>query len=255
MADEATPAQETTTENTPVEATTPVETETSTPDIGGDVQATETDTPATEPDEGKAAKTYDEAYVRKLRDENAATRIKAKEAETKAQEAARQAQEAAEAQKKLTENLGRALGFVQDETPLTSDELLKQAAEREAQIAADRDAVAERLRNFERRDALTRAVNAPGVDGDLEAILDSRKVNEAIAKLDTNADDFSAQVAEIVSAAVESNPKLKKAPVQAAAPRSGGDLSGGNGAPKPTGDKSIDDLRREKRERAKRESF
>ncbi|MFF4026999.1 hypothetical protein ACFYY5_29540 [Nocardia elegans] len=253
MADEATPAQETTTES-PVEAPTSVEAVDATPDIGGDVQATETDTPATEPEPSdKAAKSYDESYVRKLRDENAATRIKAKEAETKAQEAARQAQEAADAQRELTEKLGRALGFVQDEKPLTSDELLKQAAEREAQIAAERDAVAERLRNFERREALTSAVTS--VDGDLEAILDSRKVNEAIAKLDTNADDFKAQVAEIVSAAVESNPKLKKAPAQVAAPRSGGDLSGGNGAPKPNAEKSIDDLRREKREREKRESI
>lgn len=251
MADEA-DVQENTTENTPVEAATPVEAET-TPDIGGDVQATETDTPATEPEpepSDKDAKSYDETYVKKLRAENAAARVRATEAEKAAQEAARQAQEAAEAQKKLTENLGRALGFVQDETPLTSDELLKQAAEREAQIAAERDSVAERLRNFERREALTSAVTS--VDGDLEAILDSRKVNEAIAKLDTNADDFKAQVAEIVSAAVESNPKLKKAPAQVAAPRSGGDLTGGNAAPKANAAKSIDDLIREKAEKRRR---
>jgi hypothetical protein len=250
MADEATP-QETTTENTPIEPAETPAAPIENPVSGDSVQATDTDTVAADSDADKAAKTYDESYVKKLRDENAAARVKAKDAEKAAQEAARQAQEAADAQKSLTEKLGRALGFVQDDAPLAPEELLKQAAERESQIAAERDTVAERLRNYERRDALTRAATTN--EGDLEAILDSRRVNEAIAKLDTTADDFASQVDAIVSAAIENNPKLKKTAVQVAAPRSGGDLSGGNGAPKPTGDKSVEDVIRERREKRARD--
>ncbi|MFC4373368.1 hypothetical protein ACFO5K_04590 [Nocardia halotolerans] len=245
MADEATTPAEPTTENTttvdtPALAAEPVDT----PDSGADVQGTETGKtdPVTEPadEAGKEPKSFDAAYVKKLRDEAADARIKGKEAAVQA------AQEAAKAaQDELTEKLGRALGLISDDTPPDPAELLKAAQERETQLAADRDSVAEKLRTFERRDAVTRAANT--AEADLEAILDSRKVNEEIAKLDTNADDFAAQVAEVVSAAVENNPKLKKAPAQAAAPRSGGDMSGGNATPNSSGDKDIDFYRREYR--------
>ncbi len=243
MADEATTPAEPTTENTPVDntpasAAEPVDT----PDPGADVQGTEPDKadPVTEPADADKEPKFDAAYVKKLRDEAAEARVKGREAAEKA------AQEAAKAaQDELTEKLGRALGLISDDTPPDPADLLKAAQERETQLAADRDAVAEQLRSYERRDALTRA--ATSADADLEAILDSRKVSEAINKIDTKADDFLAQVAEVVSAAVESNPKLKKAPAQAAAPRSGGDMSGGNATPNSQGEKDIDFYRREYR--------
>ncbi|MBF6326581.1 hypothetical protein IU451_29215 [Nocardia cyriacigeorgica] len=248
MADEAT-AQETTTENAPVETVSaPAETvDTTTPEIGGDVQATETATVDTadsspEPDKQSTEKTYDEKYVKKLRDEAAAARVKGKEA---AEQAAKEAAE--KAQKELAEQIGKALGLIQDETPPAPEELLKQATEREAQIAKERDAAAERLRAYERKDALTAA--ASKVDGDLASLLDSRTVNAAIESLDTNADDFASQVEAIVSAAVENNPKLKKAPAQVAAPRSGGDMSGGNASPNSNGEKDVDYWRRDFREK------
>lgn len=245
MADEANTPAESTTENAPVD--TPAPAPVDTPPAPGDaVQATDADPAAdTTTDQPADSKSYDESYVKKLRQEAAEARVKGKDAEKAAQEAAQQAADALAAQKDLTDKLGRALGLIQDDTPPDPADLLKAAQEREAQLAADRDAVAERLRNFERRDALTRAANS--AEADLEAVLDSRKVNEAIAKLDTNADDFAAQVAEVVSAAVESNPKLKKAPAQAAAPRSGGDMSGGNATPNSQGEKDIDFYRREYR--------
>ncbi|MFD3594279.1 hypothetical protein ACFWU5_16245 [Nocardia sp. NPDC058640] len=243
MADEANTPAEPTTENAAVDTPAPAAEPVDTPDVGADVQGTETGEiePVTEPAEtGKEPKSFDEAYVKKLRQEAAAARVNGvAAAEKAAQEAAKAAQD------ELTEKLGRALGLISDDTPPDPADLLKAAQERETQLAADRDAVAEKLRNFERRDALTRAANT--AEADLEAILDSRKVNEAIAKLDTNADDFAAQVAEIVSAAVETNPKLKKAPAQAAAPRSGGDMSGGNATPNSNGEKDIDFYRREYR--------
>lgn len=253
MAGEAN-TQETITENSTVDTEAVSDETVDTTVSGGDVQATDADIKADDSgDESDkpADKQYDEKYVKKLRDEAAAARVKSKEAEKAAREAAEKSAQIEKAQKELIDQVGRAFGFVKDDATLSPEELLQQATEREQQIAQERDSANERIRNFERRDALTQAVNK--VDGDLDAILDSRKVNEAIAKLDTTADDFASQVDAIVSAAVESNPKLKKAPVQVAAPRSGGDLSGGNGAPKPTADKTIDDLRREKRERAKRE--
>lgn len=238
MADEATPQENPTTENV---VTEPVVTETvdDTPEIGADVQGTETDTtesPAAEPD--KAEKTYDEKYVKKLRDEAAAARVKGKEA---AEQAAKDAADSA--QKALTEQIARTLGLIKDDTPPDPADLLKQAQDRETALAAERDTVAEKLRNYARKDAITAA--ASKVDGDLASLLDSRTVNAAIEKLDTDADDFASQVDALVSAAVESNPKLKKTVAQVAAPRSGGDMSGGNASPNSTGEKDIDSFRRD----------
>ncbi|MBF6394118.1 hypothetical protein IU443_29760 [Nocardia farcinica] len=237
MADEATPQE--TTENAPVEAVETVEVETvETAEVGADVQGTESEPAAEPPTEDKPAeKTYDEKYVKKLRDEAAAARIKGKEA---AEQAAREAAE--KAQRELSEQIGRALGLIKDDTPPDPAELLKQAQEREQALAAERDAAAEKLRNYARKDALTAA--ASKVDGDLASLLDSRSVNAAIESLDTDADDFAAQVEAIVSAAVENNPKLKKATDRVSAPRSGGDLSGGNAAPNPAAEKDIDYYRR-----------
>jgi hypothetical protein len=246
MADEATPQE--TTENTSVEATAAAETIDTTADVGADVQGTEPASKAADSSkdsERPAAKSYDEAYVKKLRDEAAAARVKGKEA---AEKASREAAEAAE--KALTEKWAKALGLVKDDEPADPAELLKQAEEREKQIAAERDSAAERLRAYERKDAITKAVSS--AEGDLESILDSRSINSAIEKLDTSADDFATQVAAIVKDAVEKNPKLKKV-VQASAPRSGGDLTGGNAAPKPRGPLSVDDIRRAKREQRDRD--
>ncbi|MFE7745386.1 hypothetical protein [Nocardia sp. NPDC057455] len=243
MADEATP-QETTTENPSTDAPADADTaNVDTPEVGADVQGTETETEKSETSNPEIERLQRE--LEKVRKEAASNRVKGNE---KADQAAKDA--AAAAEQALTEKWAKALGLVKDDEPADPAELLKQAEEREKQIAAERDAAAERLRAYERKDAITKAVNA--VEGDLESILDSRKVSAEIEKLDTNADDFAAQVAAIVSAAVESNPKLKKAPAQVAAPRSGGDLSGGNAAPKSHGPKTVDDFRREIAERNKR---
>ncbi|MBF6358193.1 hypothetical protein IU449_27225 [Nocardia higoensis] len=238
MADEATP-QETVTETveTVVEAVETVTGANENTDIGTDVQGAETESPADNPVEPEkpAEKTYDEKYVKKLRDEAAAARVKGKEA---AEQAAKEAADAA--QKALTEQIARTLGLINDDAPPDPAELLKQAQERETALAAERDAVAERLRNYARKDALTAA--AAKVDGDLTSLLDSRTVNAAIESLDTDADDFATQVEALVAAAVENNPKLKKVD-RVSAPRSGGDMSNGNAAPN-AGEKDIDYFRR-----------
>ncbi|MFE2994089.1 hypothetical protein ACFXG4_03605 [Nocardia sp. NPDC059246] len=245
MADEA-DAQETTTEHDAevVSDSTETTSEGSTTDTGADVQGTETeaDTSKTIEPDPEIARLNRE--VDKLRKEAAANRVKGNEkAETAAQEAAKKATT------ELVEKLRETLGL--DPAEPDPAELLKAAEKQAADFAAERDSYAEKLRNYARKDAISDAAKA--VDGDLEQILDSRKIERAIEKLDTTADDFAAQVAEIVKAAVDSNPKLKKAPAQAAAPRSGGDLTGGNAAPKPGSPKSVDDLIREARERRARE--
>ena len=250
MADEAN-TQETTTENTPVEVEAPAETVDNT-DIGADVQGTEADTEKAPAEESDSKPSPDierlQKELEKVRKEAANNRVKGKEAADKARQEATEA-----AEKALTEKWAKALGLVKDDEPADPAELLKAAEEREKQIAAERDTASERLRAYERKDAITRAVNA--AEGDLESILDSRSINSAIEKLDTSADDFASQVEEIVKAAVESNPKLKKAPVQAAAPRSGGDLTGAKAAPKPRGPKSVDDIGRYTREKRERDGF
>lgn len=244
MADEATP-QETTTENS-VDATD--DTTVDSPAPGDAVQATETENAA----ETEASKTEVDPEISRLnkevdrlRKEAAANRVKGNE---KAERAAQDA--ATKATADLVEKLRSTLGL--DPAEPDPAELLRAAEEQKAQFARERDDYAEKLRNYARKDALSDAAKA--VDGDLDSILDSRKISAAVEKLDTTADDFAAQVAEIVAEAVESNPKLKKA-VQASAPRSGGDLSGGNAAPKSHGPKTIDEIRRAKREKRERDGF
>ncbi|WP_425300333.1 hypothetical protein [Nocardia farcinica] len=243
MADEANPTQETTIDAAVTTDTAAVE---NPPETGGDDRATDTTADESKPADAKPeGKTFDEAYVKKLRDEAAANRVKGEE---KAAKAAKEAAEAAE--KALTEKLAKALGLVEEETPDPAA-LLKAAEEQAAEVARERDAYAEKLRNLLRKDAISEA--AKTVDGDLAAILDSRKIASEIENLDTAADDFAAQVAAIVKDAVDSNPKLKKT-VQVAAPRSGGDNSGGNAAPR-RGPRTVDEIRRELREKRERDGF
>ncbi|WP_306365313.1 hypothetical protein [Nocardia sp. CC227C] len=250
MPDEGTP-QETTTEPA-VETTAPAQPESNgATDIGGDVQVTETektsgDTDSTKESDKPAEKTYDEKYVKKLRDEAAAARVKGKEA---AEQAAKEAAE--KAQRELSEQIGRALGLIQDDTPPDPAELLKQAQDRETQLASERDAAAQELRALRIEKALN--VAADKCDGDTSILAPYLAGTGALKNLDPSADDFASQVEQIVSAAVESNPKLKKIADRVSAPRSGGDLTGGNAAPKPNAAKSIDDIRAEMRAKRERE--
>ncbi|WP_052314083.1 hypothetical protein [Nocardia thailandica] len=246
MADEATTQESTTTGTSDATEASTTETETQAP--GGDDQVTETTQADTESTKTEAdpeiARLNRE--VDKLRKEAAANRVKGNEkAEAAAQEAAKKATT------ELVEKLRETLGL--DPAEPDPAELLKAAEKQAADFAAERDSFAEKLREYARKDAISAAAKAN--DGDLDAILDSRKVTEAVAKLDTNADDYLAQVAEVVSAAVESNPKLKKTAAQAAAPRSGGDLSGGNAASKTRGNPTVDEIRQAKREKRERDGF
>lgn len=198
------------------------------------------------PDEN-STKQYDEKYVKDLRAEAAKARVDGKEKVAKAIEATR-----AEVEKELTEKWGRSLGLIKDDdAPADPAKLLEQATEREKQAIAERDKTAKKLRDYDIKDAITNAANTH--DGDLTILLPVLRGEGKLDDLDPTADDFASQVDALVSAAVDSNPKLRKT-AQVAATRSSGDLSnGGNGSPKPNEPKSIDEMRKDAAKRLRRE--
>lgn len=181
------------------------ETAASEPEKPADTTSTEPEKVAeANPDEpkGDEPKTFDEAYVTKLRNENAAHRKKAQAA-------------ADEAVAELTKNIGKALGLVKDDEPANPDELTKQIeTEREAAKAARVEL------------AVFRAAGKHSADPD--ALLDSRSFLTKVKDLDPTADDFASQVEDAIKTTVETNPKLR---VVQAATKAGSDLSAGNADP------------------------
>ncbi|WP_158852824.1 hypothetical protein [Saccharothrix deserti] len=92
------------------------------------------------------------------------------------------------------------------------------------------------------REARERAVDlavyrsAPTVGADPDALLDSASFRKRVADLDPSAADFADKVAAAITATVQANPRLATAP--AAAPRSGGQITGGS----PTGSDDLGSL-------------
>jgi hypothetical protein len=82
------------------------------------------------------------------------------------------------------------------------------------------------------REARERAVDlavyraAPTAGADPDALLDSASFRKRVADLDPAADGFADKVAGAITAALQANPRLAAAP--AAAPRSGGQITGGS---------------------------
>jgi hypothetical protein len=161
-------------------------------------QATTTAPTETKPAEATEAKTYDEAYVKKLHDSEAAARVKARDAE-------------AAAQTKIAAAL-EALGIKAD----TAD-----PAEAAKQAAAERDAAAQTARQATLELAIYRAASKAGADAD--ALLDSNSFRSTIGEVDPS---DAAAVQAAIENAVKTNPKFKL--VQAAG-ASSSDFSGGSG--------------------------
>lgn len=162
-----------------------------------EAQATTTAGTETQAAEAQQAKTYDEAYVRQLREEAAANRTKARDAET-------------QAQAKIAAAL-EALGIKPD----TED-----PAEAAKQAAAERDAAALAAKEASLHLAVYKAAGKAGADAD--ALLDSNSFRSTIGEVDP-ADAAAVQAA--IENAVKANPKFKL--VQAAS-ASGSDFSGGS---------------------------
>ncbi|MFS0181341.1 hypothetical protein ACL1EX_04610 [Corynebacterium striatum] len=169
--------------------------------------------PATTPEPQQASSVdqlpeWAQKEIRTARDEAAKYRTKAKSAaETAAEEAQAKAQAERDA---LIQNIGKQLGLVEEETT-DSEALIKAAVEREQAAAKQRDELQEQLNTYRRNDAVRTAVSK--VDGQVDTDLLSAVLNSdnAFTQLDVNADDFDAQVAQIVTSKIESHPSLIQA--------------------------------------------
>jgi hypothetical protein len=124
-------------------------------------------------------------------------------------------QAADEARKELAQQIGKALGLVQDDNP----DPAKLTEQLTAQTAAARQSAVQL--------AVYRAAGKVGANAD--ALLDSVGFANATKDLDPNGADFGTQVEAAITAAVAANPLLKTAPAGPA--RSGGQFTGAPGAP------------------------
>lgn len=181
-------------------------------------------------------KTFDEAYVRKLRDEAAANRVKAKELED--------AQKAdADKHQSTLDGIAKALGLKSDDeaAPPTAEELTAQLTTAQ-QTAAARET---ELRTLRVETAAAKAARTHGAD--VDALLDSRSFADKLSELDPSTDGFTTALDALVAKAVEDNPKYKTASPAPAV--SSGDFSGGSGDKVPTRN-DIDDFRKARKARS-----
>lgn len=202
-----------------------------------------------------------EKVIRKLRDEAAANRVKANEAQAAkeaadAEWAAKVDQSAQAAAKQATDELaakfGKMFGLVDDKTEQTPEELLAQAqakaAEAQAEAAAKIAAAEQRAADLEataRAKDVALTVHRRAGDGiDTDALLDSSSFGKRMAALDPSAADFQSQVDTEIAAFLEANPgRYRKATGLAqTVPRSGGSFDAGNAAPPAGGEPTVDAL-------------
>ena len=155
--------------------------------------------PAPETPQEQQGKTYDEAYVKRLHDSEAAARVKARDAE-------------AAAQAKIDAALA-ALGLKPD-----ADTDPVKLAE---QAAAERDAAAQTAKEASLHLAVYKAATKAGADAD--ALLDSNSFRSTIGQVDP-ADAAAVQTA--IEEAVKANPKFRLVQVAGA---SGANFNGGSG--------------------------
>ncbi|WP_435110171.1 hypothetical protein [Nocardiopsis synnemataformans] len=177
----------------------------------------------TSQDKGPEPKTFDEAYVKKLRDEAASRRATAKELETKLSETEKRQQAQMDA-------IAKALGLKEDDSPPDPEQLTKQltAAQEQAQQREME------LRTLRVERAAEKAAREHGAD--VDTLLDSRSFATKLSDLDPTADDFAATVSDLVKTTVDSNPKYR---VAQAAASSSADFSSGPGEQRNTRPNSL----------------
>ncbi|MFB7776917.1 hypothetical protein [Streptomyces bauhiniae] len=155
------------------------------------------------------------ATVKRLEKELAEARKDAGKARTDAKK-----QAADDAVKALTQQLGKALGFVKDDTPPDPKALADAITQKDTALS-QKDAA---LRAKEVELAVwARADKAKARAG---ALLDSRSFVAAISELDPSDKGFTAALDKAIKDAVDENKAFASAPP---AGKSGGDLSGGTG--------------------------
>lgn len=202
----------------------------------------DTPTPAPEPSADDTPPWSADEYDR----EKAWKKIQAQKADLEAERAKRaqavkDAETAAEkrAAEKAYKEIGKTLGVVtEDETPTV--EGLTQALQDRDQSLTTSQAENQALRI---ENAILRHADRFG--GDVDALTDSESFKTKLKELDPTADDHAAQVEALVKSTVESHARYRKA--QVAPKSSDGDPAPAGGAP--AGEKSIDDLRKERQQR------
>jgi hypothetical protein len=184
--------------------------ETPAPQAAPEAPAPQAATPAQPETPAPAATSTDELppwaqrELKKLRDEAAGNRVKAKEvADSLAQFKAEQEQQ--------RQAFAKALGLAPDEPP-TVEQLTQQLAASKAQ----QDAEAARARQAAVELAVFRAAAAQQVDGN--ALLDSRAFVSALEGLDPTAQDFQQQVTNAILTAAQQNPRYQITPPAPPAP-------------------------------------
>lgn len=186
-----------------------------------------TDPPA-EPS-ADSPETFSREYVEGLRREAAGYREKAKTDAAAAAEAATT---------DLAQKIGKALGLVKDDEPVDPEALLTQAQ-------ADRQAAIDEANATKRDLAVLRHADKHGAN--TEELLESVSFGRKLAALDPTADDFASQVDALIKDTVDGNPaKFKRVQV---ASTTGGTQHTGETAPVDPENKSIEQLREERRKR------
>ncbi|MFB6846212.1 hypothetical protein ACFCXS_15305 [Streptomyces sp. NPDC056373] len=149
------------------------------------------------------------ARIARLEAELADARKEAGKSRTTAKQRA-----AEEARTELAQQIGRALGLVEDDTPPDPDQLAQQLAAEQAKAKA----TAVELAVFR---------TAPAAGADADALLDSRQFADSVANLDpSDAEGIKAAI----KAAVNANPRLAAQQQAPGATRSGAEFTGGGGS-------------------------
>lgn len=165
--------------------------------------------PPAPPVDPQAGKTFDEAYVRQLREEAAAHRTGKTAAE----------QKVADLEAKF-----EAFRLALDPNAKPTDDPAKVAE----QAIRERDELAAKVRKFETDKVVERLGRKAGADVDL--LLDSRGFEAAVDKLDASSATFEADVEALIKAQLEANPRLKVTP--ATPPASGREPAGSTTPPR-----------------------
>lgn len=166
--------------------------------------------------QGKDGKSDDlTATVKRLEKELADARRDAGKARTDAKK-----QAADDAVKALTQQLGKALGFVKDDTPPDPKALADAIAQKDAALSERESAL--RAKDVE----LAVWSRADKLQAKAGALLDSRSFVAKLAELDPSEKGFTTALDQAIKDAVKGNSAFAVTPP---AGKSGGDLSGGTG--------------------------
>ena len=208
--------------------TTAEQAQEATADTQADTQATDVEaqevqeTPETPAE--PAAKTFDEDYVKKLREENAANRVKAKEAAQRVED--------------ILETVRKALGEGGEEESV-EDQL--------ARITKERDTYAEQLRQHQAEATLNSLIAKHG--GTPELLTPYLKGIGALEALDPTSEDYAAQVEAIVTETLTEKPVFRAQ----AAPKTSGQPEQKNPTPAPITREDLEGMTSEEIMKAHRE--